>query len=215
MACYQKWSLIITGIGILVGIGVLIVYAFQLSEMRKTSEATRDSVEAAKQAANAAMAGQRAYLSDTAYWAFDDANPPNANFGVSWANVGNMPTKKMRNYIDYKLLKGELPSDFKFPDDAAPIVSGTLLLPKQQPILGPRIPKDGHIRNSDLLAIQREEISLYIFGWAKYFDGFPNTPERVTKFCYQVVATGNRQQPFVFRPYRLYNCADEGCDEDK
>jgi hypothetical protein len=39
------------------------------------------------------------------------------------------------------------------------------------------------VRIDQIAAIRSGDQNLYIFGWARYFDGIPRTPERVTKFC--------------------------------
>jgi hypothetical protein len=207
MTCYEKLSLIITATGVAAAIGVLIVYGFQLRAMR-------ESVTAAKQAADAVMAGQRAFVATTAYWALDESHPPNARFGVILRNVGNLPTVKLRNYIDFRIVEGELPEQFLFPDDVAPLTSGAMLVPKDQ-MFGPHIPKEELISSADLAAIQRGANNLYYFGWVKYFDGFAGTPERITKFCYRLHVTGEPKQPFTFIPHSRHNCADDGCKDDK
>jgi hypothetical protein len=182
----------------------------------RTGKTARISADAAKQASEVAMAGQRAYVIPEPYFTPDDArlgqHLRDVKFGVRWMNTGNLPTRNLRNHIDYRIVEGELPSDFEFPDDAPPIVSATLLVPRQV-VFGPHIPRDWDITADQIAAIRSGEKNLYIFGWAKYFDGFPGTPERVTKFCYMVRVTGNSQMPFAFTPYDRHNCADQDCDE--
>jgi hypothetical protein len=188
----------------------------QIGFLIRMGKTLRSSADAAKQASEAAMAGQRAYVIPEPYFTPDDSrlgqNPRNAKFGVRWINIGNLPTRNLRNHIDYRIVEGELPSDFEFPDNAPPTVSGTLLVPKQV-VFGPHIPRDWDITADQIAAIRSGEQNLYIFGWARYFDGFPGAPERVTKFCYIVRATGNPQKPFVFTPHDRHNCVDEDCDK--
>lgn len=207
MTTYEKLSLVITSMGVIAAIVVLIVYALQLKEMQKATEAANQSAKAAQQAAEAAMAGQRAYVAAKPYWT------PDARFGVIFRNVGNLPTRNLRNYINFVITKGDLPVGFTCPINAKPIAMGTLLVPHDE-VWGPHVPRDGNgISQADLAAISKGEKNLYFFGWAKYFDGFPGTPERITEFCYSLRVTGNGEQPFVFTPYSKYNCADEGCAE--
>jgi len=189
----------------------------QIGLLIRVGKTLRTSADAAKQASEAAMAGQRAYVVPEPY--FSLPNDPksrldarNLKFGVHWTNIGNLPTRNLRNYIDYRILEGELPNDFEFPDDASPIVSEILLVPKQV-VAGPHIPRDWDITADQMASIRSGEKNLYIFGWAKYFDGFPGTPERVTKFCYLVRATINLDPPFAFFPHHQHNCADEDCDK--
>jgi hypothetical protein len=167
-----------------------------------TGKTARVSADAAKQTANAVMAGQRAYVVPEPYFAPDSfrLEQPlrDVKFGVRWVNIGNLPIRNLRNHIDYRIVEGELPSAFEFPDSAPPIARGTLLTPKQV-VFGPHIPRDWDITANQIAAIRSGEQNLYIFGWAKYFDGFPGTPERVTKFCYTVRVTGNSQKPLSYR----------------
>src|SRR5438093_11023136 len=48
MSCYEKWSLFITGIGVAVGIGVLIVYGLQLRAMNKSVASSESASRAAE-----------------------------------------------------------------------------------------------------------------------------------------------------------------------
>jgi hypothetical protein len=128
-------------------------------------------------------------------------------------NVGNTTTINLRNRIDYVFLPNEMPDDFVFPDDAEPLSSGGMLGPKQW-LLGPHIPPDRFVTAAEMVQIQQKQVWLYLFGWVKYNDAFPGTPERVTKFCYFVRVTGNPETPVVFTPYRRHNCADEGCENN-
>jgi hypothetical protein len=212
MTTYERWSLIVTIIGVAVGVLVLVIYALQLREMRKATEAANQAANAAQKSTDAAMAGQRAYVATTAYWTLDDA-ATHARFGVIMRNVGNLPTRKLRNYIDFVITADDLPDNFSFPLDAPPLSTGTFLVPKDQ-VFSPHIPKDGDgIAQSELEAIRKGQKNLYFFGWIKYFDGFALTPERITEFCYRLRVTGDKKQPFGFIPYRKYNCADEGCEK--
>jgi hypothetical protein len=189
----------------------------QIGFLIRLGKTLRSSADAAKQASEAAMAGQRAYVVAEPYFSLPDdpkssLHARNIKFGVHWRNIGNLPTRNLRNYIDYRILDGELPDDFAFPDDASPIFSETLLVPKQV-VAGPHIPRDWDITADQMASIRSGEKNLYIFGWAKYFDGFPGTPERVTKFCYLVRATINLDPPLAFFPHHQHNCADEDCDK--
>jgi hypothetical protein len=197
---------------------LVLVSAFQISFLIRTdkiaavtAQAARDSADAAKKAADAAMAGQRAIVVPTPYWEKDAGT---FNFGVTWTNAGNTTASQMRNHIGHVIIKGELPTNFEFPDNAAPLAKGTMLGPKQY-TMGPHIPAEGSISADELAAIHRGEKNLFFFGWVKYFDGFPNTPERITKFCYAVRVINNPKIPFVFIPSDRNNCADEGCDQNK
>src|SRR5438552_1463427 len=101
MTCYEKWSLAVTVIGVVVAIGVLIVYAGQLRAMRA-------SVVAAEKAAGA-VNSQTQTLKDTAlrqlraYICVDAASlvfiRPYAPDGVvTIKNCGQTPAYKVRHW---------------------------------------------------------------------------------------------------------------------
>ncbi len=212
MTTYEKWTLFVITLSVVMSFGVLMIYVFQLKEMRKATEAANQAAQAAKESTEATMAGQRAFVATTAYWAMNEA-ATHARFGAILRNVGNLPTIKLRNYIDFVIIDGDLPADFRFPINALPITRGAFLVPKDQ-IYGPHIPKEGDgIPQADLDAIKDGRKNLYFFGWVKYYDGFRLTPERITEFCYRLRVTGEKKQPFVFIPYERYNCADDGCED--
>ncbi len=76
---------------------------------------------------------------------------------------------------------------------------------------------------TDLAAVKEGNKHLYIWGTARYRDIFPDTPERITRFC--VVATNvtgdptapwddnNNKMEITFSTYHEHNCADEECNE--
>jgi len=165
------------------------------------------SANAARVATEMAVASQRAVVACEPYWTMPVLHPQ--NFGVKWVNVGNSATRGLRNHIDFRLLGGELPEDFSFPDDAPAIATGTVLAPKSS-VMGPHVPPTGSISWAEISEIKSGIKNFYFFGWAKYYDGVPGTPERVTKFCYKLRVTGNADMPFVFIPYEKHNSFDEG-----
>ena len=62
MSCYEKWSLIVTIIGIAVGAAVLIVYALQLKAMKASVVASELAAKAAKLTAEAQINAERAWV---------------------------------------------------------------------------------------------------------------------------------------------------------
>jgi hypothetical protein len=112
------------------------------------------------------------------------------------------------------LISGELPDGYNFPDDVAPTAGAGVLGPRGAELLGPAIPKEGTISDKQISEMQDGRLNLYIFGWVRYFDGFKNTPERITKFCYRVKCTGDPKVPFVYEPHKKHNCADEDCEKE-
>ncbi|HSI52102.1 MAG TPA: hypothetical protein VLA61_27870 [Ideonella sp.] len=156
------------------------------------------AAEAAKDNATAALGSNRAFVHATPYWFTTDEG--GAYFGVGWTSGGNTPTRELRTYIDYVVTDGELPADFVFPEDASPIARG-FLAPKQM-FNGPRIPATSPLDVSISEQVRTNAKKLYFFGWAKYFDMFHNTPERITKFCFLV--NGGRGE-YGFPVHDYYN----------
>lgn len=171
------------------------------------------------------MAGKRAFVFPTGVVALPESNAKTGSF--DWRlvpeNSGETPTRNLRIYTDYMLTNVPLPETFSF----------SQIDPEEPPamaILGPKATSKGGIAPhsaspaltpQDILDIQSGQRFLYLWGWARYSDILPNTPERVTRFCWQIIADGN---PLTFNPLldpqglrwsnihqRRGNCADDEC----
>ena len=124
-------------------------------------------------------------------------------FRPAWRNSGDTPTKGLTIYTDCELRNSLLPSGYNF--NQTRLAPGTGMLgPKTQMFggLAPHIPGVG-ITPQDILGIQQERKFLCLWGWARYFDTFPETPEHITRFCWQIVAVGD---PLHSRPARSPHC---------
>ncbi len=189
----------------------------QGTDMQASIAEARRSADAAGKAADAAILGQRAFVQITPTWSTDrnpreTGSPLQYNFGTRMDNFGNTAAQNLRNHITFEFFPGAMPDDFQFPDYIKPLTQAGILGPKQM-LLGPHIPSDRFVTADEIAQIQAEKIRLYFFGWVRYFDGYPGTPERITKFCYFVRVTGNPDVPVVFIPHSRHNCADDGCNE--
>src|SRR5262245_8251382 len=85
----------------------------QIGFLIRLGKTLRRSTNAAKLASEAAMAGQRAYVVPEPFFILPDdpklrLHARNLKFGVHWVNIGNLPTRNLRNYIDYRIIEGEL-----------------------------------------------------------------------------------------------------------
>jgi hypothetical protein len=219
----EYWPFHVFGARLKITDSLLALFTFllivvQVFFLYRTDQATHKAANAANKSAEAAMLGQRSFHSNYPNWETDrDPKQPGPPLQYKFANrmdnVGNTAASNMRNHIGFVLLPGEMPDDFKFSDDAKPLAQTGLLGPKQW-LLGPHVPPDRFITAGEMLQIQQGKLKLYVFGWVKYFDGFPGTPERITKFCYSIRVTGNPEMPIVFTPHSRHNCADEGCNEN-
>jgi hypothetical protein len=134
-------------------------------------------------------------------------------------NSGNTPTRELRVYVAYEHRDTELPKDFLFLRESVP----------QRPAsISPKGVIESlyyDIYGDDLLSVSEGEKYFYVWGVATYRDVFPQTKERITKFCN--VITGISGDPLIgynqntnpldiiFTIYHKHNCADEDCDEEQ
>ena len=142
-------------------------------------------------------------------------------FQAMWENAGDTPTKNFRYGVHCEVRNSPLPVGFDIEANAPEVGRG---------LLGPRVKNEGGISPlaplsavtaQDIFDAQNRRKFIYFYGWARYFDAFPNTKEHVTRFCYVISPTGN---PFTFVPndpanplnftnlqHSEGNCADDGC----
>lgn len=180
---------------------------------------------------DAMIAGERAFIFATGIMPLwdtptDPANPIyNWRFRPNWHNSGDTPTKNMTMHTECVLRDSVLPTDFNF-DYPTTEIGTALIAPKitGQGGLAPRMPAPA-ITPNDIKETQRGKKFLYFWGWARYFDVFPGTPQHITRFCWLVIAIGDpdsfhpEQKPtdadalqFQYINHFTGNCADEECD---
>lgn len=202
------------------------------NEAKRTSTVAYRAARTAKRSADIAefamVAGERAYVFSTGFKQYWEKIPEtglyNWHFRPIWENRGDTPTKHMTMHTECVLRDTILPADFDFGYFTSDI--GTVLIPPNTNIAGslaPRFPNSG-ITPEDILEIQAGRKFLFIWGWAKYFDVFPRTPQHITRFCWQITPMGdpktfipNSQTPeqmlqFDFLHHPKGNCADEECE---
>jgi hypothetical protein len=145
-------------------------------------------------------------------------------FRPFWRNSGDTPTKRLTLYVDCELRNSLLPVGFNFNQTRIPPGTG-MLGPKAGNLggLAPHMPGVA-ITPQDILDIQNGRKFLYLWGWARYFDVFPETPQHITRFCWQMLSVGD---PAAYTPHQIPslpgslifpyvyhtegNCADEEC----
>ena len=173
------------------------------------------------------IADKRAFVFASGIQSFYEPNVNTGHFnwrvGPVWQNSGDTPTRGLQIYTDGLLTNVPIPATFDFnqTDPAVPPGPG-MLGPKMSSAGGqaPHMPAPG-LTPHDLLDIQNGRRFLYLWGWARYRDGLPGTPEHITRYCWRIMCTGN---PLLFNPlvdpnsvrfFNLYeargNCADEEC----
>ena len=104
------------------------------------------------------------------------------NFIFKWENNGNTPAKNMVSYVSFVVREDPLPEDFKFSESGEkkyiPIDLGPHALITTAPLSVP-IEK--------ITAVRKNSMHLYLYGWVKYRDIMKNTPDHITRFCYEVM----------------------------
>jgi hypothetical protein len=147
----------------------------------------------------------------------------NWRIGPVWQNSGDTPTKGLRLYTDGFLSNVLIPPAFDFNQIDANVPPGAGMLGPKMSSPGGQAPHLPHpaLTPQDVLDIQNGRKFFYLWGWARYSDTLPDTPQHITRYCWRILAQGN---PLLFNPlqdpngvrfFNLYeargNCADEEC----
>ncbi len=228
VALFTFWLVVATGALAIVAAGQAALFLWQLGLMREGLEDAKTAASAARDGAFAArdnveiakltmVARDRAYVHHGGFrWI---SHPSGGDFfwriRPQWINSGNTPTRNMGSHVDYSLRDHPLPEDFVFSYVRGDIPA---MIPPHGQIEG------GHrdISADDLLLIRDGKKFFYAWGTADYRDVFPDTPDRVTKFC--AAATNISGDPhkawhatenpleIMFAVYHRHNCTDEDCN---
>jgi hypothetical protein len=208
VAFFTLWLVVFTG-----GLTVSTILLWRAGE-RQTSIARQ-----------AMVAGERAFIFTTnvsPFWEIDPAtNLYSWRFRPLWKNSGDTPTRRMIMHSECVLRITPLPPGFDFNYPTMDI--GSALIPPNTETgggLAPRFPVPA-ISPQDLLDVQSGRKFLYFWGWARYYDVFPDTPQHITRFCFQILVLGN---PLTYNPtatpqnltfpsihHTEGNCADDEC----
>jgi hypothetical protein len=192
VAYFTLWLVGFTGVLAVSTIGLWIVTwrasASQARDMKASIAAAERSAGIAR---DAMIAGERAFVFTVGlapFWELDPTtNLYNWRFRPTWKNSGDTPTRRMIMHSECALRTTPLPEGFDFSYPTAYV--GTALIPPNTETHGgiaPRSPAPA-ITPQDILDIQAGRKFLYYWGWAKYFDVFPDTPQHITRFCWQVL----------------------------
>lgn len=86
----------------------------------------------------------------------------------------------------------QLPPRYDFPHQETEVASAFIHgKAGLQGSLAPRGGPDVAISPTRIRESQEGAKFIYLWGWMKYFDVFPDTPEHTTHFCWQIVVTGD------------------------
>jgi hypothetical protein len=180
-------------------------------------------------ARDAMIAGERAFVFAVNVRGLFERNPATKQyhwrFRPLWKNFGDTPTRDQRMHTRCEVRTTGLPAGFDFDYPTTEVGRG--LLPPNSDGLGgqaPLLPHPG-ISPQDILDVQAGKKYIYLWGWIRYRDVFPNTPQRITRFCWMITVSGN---PTTFDPtvdansvgfstvlHTEGNCADEECGSGK
>ncbi len=174
----------------------------QAKHLDETMKATKDAADAAKEAntltREALIADKRAFLFpdtfDQVYDAPDSVGLYNWHLRPRWKNGGGTPTKNLRLLTECEVRNSLLPTGYIFNTAKSPAIG--FLAPKSN-MFGGQAPPGIGITPQDIVDAQNGRKFIYLWGWMKYFDVFPNTPEHTTHFCWLILISGD---PFKFVP---------------
>jgi hypothetical protein len=146
------------------------------------------------------IANRRAFLSAdmlVPYWQFSTIpGQINWTFRATLRNSGATPTKNLTMYIRCEVRDSVLPPKYAFEYDSADVAAA--FIPANGGIqsgVAPRIEKP--ITPQDLAGAKDGKKFIYLWGWMRYFDTFPKTPEHITHYCWLLTVVGD---PFNCEP---------------
>lgn len=176
-------------------------------------------------AREAMIAGERAFVfavGVSPLWEHDiTSNSYNWRFRPIIKNFGDTPTRKMTMHTRVEVRSVSLPKGFDF--DYQTSQTGTGLLAPNTDGLGSLAPpmQEPAITPQGILNAQAGQKLIFIWGWFRYHDVFPDTPLHITRFCWVFTVVGD---PTTFDPkipttaldFRTVhhmegNCADDDC----
>ncbi|MBI2815820.1 MAG: hypothetical protein HYX72_02655 [Acidobacteria bacterium] len=191
MSSYEKWNLIITGIGVVVGVGVLLIYFFQLRAMIKAANAALLNAQALIESQRPQIA---AHLHRNATQTLTEQTP---RVEIALFNRGTTPANDVTYQSWIELLP--LPfTDFTSSADHAICTEPMVLYPHHEPIIV-NIPIRKGLTDQELTALKKLRVYACIRVRVEYGEQF-GPSKRYAEFGFYVRADG-----FGYLP--KYNCA--------
>lgn len=183
--------------GSITALATIIIAAFTATLWRATtrqSDLTREAL----------IADKRPFAFPDAinsYWEDSTSHPGHYDwrFRPVWQNSGDTAPKNLAIQSNCELRNTPLPMDYPFTSNVA--TGGGILGPKMRAPAGlaPAMPNPA-ISPQDIVDVEQGRKFLYLWGWARYEDGFPETPIHLTHFCWQIFPNG---RPFEFVPGKI------------
>ncbi len=187
----------------------------QATQALSQSMATRSLAQTSKEAL---VSVQRAFIFATGFDGIrmPDPNDPNKigslEFSVTLENSGTTPTRDMQMHYSWLTPDMALPDSFPYPDlgdgKNSPVALGPRGIAHTTPI---------QIPAPIIAKIIARQSHLYIWGWTRYRDVFPNSKPHITRFCTEI--TGFQGDPLnpnanaISRPV-LQNCGSNCYDDE-
>jgi len=163
-----------------------------LNATRKQSRATREALITDKRAFMYADGILSVWESDSTTGFY------NWRFRPRWRNAGETPTRDAIMYVQCEIRDQPLPARFDFPVDENAI--GKAFVGPKADMFGGAVPRGGPataVTPEDIWNVQEGRKLIYLWGWMKYYDSFPNTPQHISHFCWFLSVSGN---PRTFVP---------------
>jgi hypothetical protein len=113
-----------------------------------------------------------------------------------WRNTGETGTKQFAAFAHCEIRDTPLPLGYVFNYEGA-IPGIGFIGPKMEHLGGITPVGDLYVTPRDIIESQNGRRFIYLWGWAKYTDVFPNTPEHTTHFCWNITVLGD---PTTFNP---------------
>jgi hypothetical protein len=154
----------------------------------------------AKLTREALATDKRAFMSPEGFRQFWEVAPEgryNWRFRVHWRNTGSTPTKEATMYSQCEIRDSLLPPGYNFPVDDRFVVK--MFVGPNTDAFGGSVPRSPEpaITPDDVADVQEGRKIIYLWGWIKYNDVFPSTPQHISHFCWALTITGN---PRTFVP---------------
>jgi hypothetical protein len=205
-----------------VGAALVLIYAsiafWQGYLTRKSAKAAEDANEIARQSLESVQRATVIFrLEVEATGMFNGSRMTSWNFKFPIENTGATPTRGLVDHVNVGTNAGQLPDTFEYPD-----VNGNISYPS---VIGPKetiFTPDLFLEPQVIQDFRDGKKRLFFWGWAKYRDIFKDTPEHITKFCFELVAfegnpwTGvNPLNPSKIGRSRMSTCPNNNCMDEE
>ncbi len=151
----------------------------------------RATLRQAKLTEDALIADKRAFVFASnlePFWIHDPISGLyNWRLRPQWRNTGETATKNLTLHAECEIRNAPLPPVYFFNYQGEDVEKG-FIGPKAE-LLGGAVPHVGAITPMDIVESQNGRRFIYLWGWVKYSDMFPNTPKHTTHFCWIITAT--------------------------